>query len=534
MTSIKEQLSNYAQDAKQRNIEQLFASGTRIEELCLEVENCYFDFSKSQVSPQELELLKEFAHQQGVKEKITNMFSGKPINFTEDRSVLHVALRDYARDWLANGKDANDYKNIRAKASEFAAKIYNGELLSKSGKPFSAILHIGIGGSDLGPRFVYSALKALDNNGPELRFCSNVEPTDFIEATNGLNPSETLIVCVSKTFTTIETMTNFAIAREWLKSAISDDISSHLVAISSAPDKAVAINVPEDRIFGFDEWVGGRFSVWSTVGLSLEMALGHDIIAKFLAGAQAMDKHFGTSEPSKNIPFMAGLIGYWNHTYLGYTTRAVVPYAARLRLLPQFLQQLDMESNGKGVDINNNKISFSGPVLWGSEGTNAQHAYFQHLHQSPQITPVEFILIKDGGTKYNASNQLTLANALAQSEALLRGKSLDAVVAEMRQAGKSEAEINKIAPHRVFSGNRPSISIILPKLGAFELGLLLAFYEHRVLVEGAMWGINSFDQWGVELGKVIATAINKDLSGGDCTNRDLSTANLIKILSQPS
>lgn len=528
---MQNKLEQLAPDAKTRNIEELFNTGTRLEKLCLQFGEAYFDFSKSQLSETELDELIAFAKAKNVGERIKAMFNGDAINFTENRAVLHVALRNHERDWSAKGESATDYKDVMARASSFAQKVFNGSVKAKNGKPFSAILHIGIGGSDLGPRMAYEALKPLEPTGPILRFCANVEPTEFAQAVSGIDPETTLIVCVSKTFTTIETLTNFALAREWLQVAIGTDDKEHLVAISSAPDKAMQYGVLEDRIFGFDEWVGGRYSMWSTVGLSLEMSLGSDVAKALLDGAKAMDEHFETTDFAKNIPLLGGLIGYWNHTYLGYTTRAIIPYAARMKLLPQFLQQLDMESNGKGIDRNNNPIKVSGPVVWGAEGTNAQHAFFQHLHQSPQVTPVEFILIKDGGTQYTASNQLTLANALAQSEALMRGKSLEQVKEDMQKAGKNTQEIEKIAPHRIFTGNRPNISVILPKLGAYELGALIAFYEHRTFIEGLLWDINSFDQWGVELGKVIALEINDDLSNGASEKRDPSTANLIRILS---
>ena len=528
---MKNELEQMATIAKTRKIEELFKTGTRLDKLCLQFGECFFDFSKSQMSEDELVALIAYAKEKNLGDKIKAMFSGDAINTTENRAVLHVALRNHSRNWRAKGEDANDYKEVMKRASAFAQKVFDGSVKAKNGKPFSAILHIGIGGSDLGPRMVYEALRPIDATGPILRFCANVEPTEFAQAVAGIDPETTLIVCVSKTFTTIETLTNFALARDWLQAAIGTDDKEHLVAISSAPDKAMKYGIKEDRIFGFDEWVGGRYSVWSTVGLSLEMSLGSEIAKAFLDGAKAMDEHFETTDIAQNIPLLGGLIGYWNHTHLGYTTRAIIPYAARLKLLPQFLQQLDMESNGKGIDKNNNPIAISGPVVWGAEGTNAQHAFFQHLHQSPQITPVEFIIIKDGGTKYAASNQLTLANALAQSEALMRGKSLEMVKEDMRKAGKSDEEIEKIAPHRVFTGNRPNICVVLPKLGAYEIGALIAFYEHRTLVEGLLWDINSFDQWGVELGKVIALEINEDLTNGASEKRDPSTANLIKILS---
>lgn len=515
-----------------RSIEGLFENESqRFENFSKNIGGILFDFSKSQISQYEMEELAKYADECGVKEMRKKMFDGDAINFTENRSVLHVALRNKSRKWKTKGQDLDPAiaKNVE-NAENFAKKVFHGEYLAKNGKPFSAIIHIGIGGSDFGPRLVYDALRSFQSRGPIVRFCANVDPNDFAQATNGLDPHTTLIVCVSKTFTTIETMTNLALARSWLQSAIGEDDKQHLVAISSAPNLAIAAGFDANNIFGFEEWVGGRFSLWSTVGLSLNMSLGQEVVDKLHAGAALMDSHFENEDLLNNIPVIAGMLGYWNHSCLEFPTRTIIPYAQRLKLLPQFLQQLDMESNGKGVDKNNNQIWHSGPVVWGSEGTNAQHAFFQHLHQSPQITPLEFVVIIDDGLNFKSSTRLTIANALAQSEALMRGKSLEAVQSEMKSQGKSDEEITKIAPQRVFTGNRPSIMTILPRLGPYELGILLAFYEHRTFVEGILWNINSFDQWGVELGKVIAKEINDELENGSTENRDISTRNLINFI----
>ncbi len=518
--------------AKSQKIEALINSEPkRLSNFCKEIGDLVFDFSKSNISQSQLDMMIDFAKSKKVEEIRAKMFDGDAINLTENRAVLHFALRNPKREWNAKGAPQSEkMRQDMEIASSFAQKIYDGSIKTKYGAPFKNIIHIGIGGSDLGPRLVYEALKPFNHNGPQIRFCANIEPTEFRYAIDGLDPKETLVVCVSKTFTTIETLTNLNLAREWLQAGIGKDDMAHLVAISAAPDKAMAQGFAQDRIFGFEEWVGGRYSLWSSVGLSLEMAFGRKFMEELRDGARLMDEHFESAPIAENIPFLGGLIGYWNRAVLDYESRAIIPYAARLKLLPQFLQQLDMESNGKAVSRDGGDVKYSGPVVWGAEGTNAQHAFFQHLHQSPIVTPLEFILILDDGLEYDASRQLTLANALAQSEGLMRGKSLEAVSQEMRAKGASEEEIKNIAPHRVFSGNRPNIVTLLQKLDAFNFGALLAFYEHRCFVEGILFDINSYDQWGVELGKVIALEINQDIENGPSEKRDLATKNLIEII----
>lgn len=515
------------------SIEDLIKSeNQRIKKFTFSAAGLYFDFTKSNLSCANLEDLMTIADKKSLLSKRKKMFDGGTINFTENRAVMHFALRNLKRDWVANEVSVSEnIRRARADASAFANRIFDGSIKAKNGKTFSAILHIGIGGSDLGPRLIYEALRPIGKKDAiQIRFCANVEPTDFLLATEGLDPHTTLIVCVSKTFTTIETLTNFKLAREWLQAAIGADDKDHLVAISAAPEKAIPYGIDENRIFGFEDWVGGRYSLWSSVGLSLEMAFGKEVIDQLHLGAMHMDEHFETAPMTQNAPIFGGLMSYWYHSYLGYQSRAIIPYAARLRLLPQFLQQLDMESNGKTTGINGTPVKSSCPIVWGAEGTNAQHAFFQHLHQSPIVTPIEFVLIGDSQTPYDVSNRLTHANALAQAEALMRGKSLDAVIAHMKGQGKSSGEIGLIAPHRVFSGNRPSTTILLPKLDAYSFGAYLSYCEHKTFVEGVLWGINSFDQWGVELGKTIALEIDADIENGPSSRRDKSTAIIINKL----
>jgi glucose-6-phosphate isomerase len=488
----------------------------------------HFDFSRAQVSEADLDTLLAQADSAGIKDAITALFNGDPINVTEGRAVMHMALRQPTRDFYAKGEAiSDDVREGLAAATQFANDVRAGTVTASDGRPFKSVLHIGIGGSDLGPRLLYEALAPAGGSDIKLRFAANIEPGELAAALVDLDPRETLIACVSKTFTTTETLENLKAARTWLQAAIGPDDSAHLAAISAAPARTGALGFLPDRVFDFRDWVGGRFSLWSAVGLSTMIALGPDVIAQMHAGAAAMDNAFETTPFDKNPVVLAALIGWWNRNVLGFKSRAVIPYARRLRLLPQFLQQLEMESNGKTCGLDGQGVASSGPVVWGAEGTNAQHAFFQHLHQSPDVTPVEFVAIATDSEDAPVRTRMTLANALAQAEALTHGKTLEAVVATMSQAGATQTDIDAIAPHRVFSGNRPSSFILMKALSPYNLGAYLAFCEHRTFVEGTLWGVNSFDQWGVELGKVIATEIDQDLQNGPSAARDAASVAMI-------
>jgi glucose-6-phosphate isomerase len=488
----------------------------------------HFDFSRAQVSGADLDALLDHAEAAGLKADIAALFAGQAINVTEDRAVMHMALRNPSRDFHAKGEAiSSDVREGLAKATQFAGDVRAGTITASDGRPFKSILHIGIGGSDLGPRLVYEALAPTRGTDIALRFAANVEPGELAAALVGLDPRETLILCVSKTFTTLETLENLKAARAWLQAAIGPDDSEHLAAISAAPARTGALGFLPDRVFDFRDWVGGRYSLWSAVGLSTQIALGPDAIGDMHAGAAAMDHVFEVTPFAQNPVILAALIGWWNRSVIGLTSRAVIPYARRLRLLPQFLQQLEMESNGKTMGLGGHPVATSGPVVWGAEGTNAQHAFFQHLHQSPDVTPVEFIALATDNEDAPSRTRMTLANALAQAEALTHGKTSQAVVATMKASGADEAAIADIAPHRVFSGNRPSNFILMEALTPYNLGAFLAFCEHRTFVEGRLWGVNSFDQWGVELGKVIANEIDLDLQNGPSDARDSASVAMI-------
>jgi glucose-6-phosphate isomerase len=493
----------------------------RLSRFAHDVGGLHFDFSRGLLTGADLDALLAFANERDLKGAIASLFSGQAINVTENRAVLHMALRQPKREFASKGEPiSEDVRQGLANATQFANDVRAGVITAKDGRPFKSVLHIGIGGSDLGPRLVYEALAPTAGTDITLRFAANIEPGELAAALVGLDPRETLILCVSKTFTTLETLENLKAARAWLQAAIGPEDSAHLAAISAAPTRTGALGFLAERVFDFRDWVGGRFSLWSAVGLSTQIALGPDVIAHMHAGAAAMDNLFEATPFAQNPVILAGLIGYWNRTVLGLTSRAVIPYARRLRLLPQFLQQLEMESNGKSIGLDGDPVATSGPVVWGAEGTNAQHAFFQHLHQSPDVTPVEFIAIAKDSENAPERTRITLANALAQAEALTHGKTLEAVTATMIKAGASLGEIDAIARHRVFAGNRPSSFVLMDALSPYNLGAYLAFCEHRTFVEGKLWGVNSFDQWGVELGKVIATEIDADLQNGPSAARD--------------
>jgi glucose-6-phosphate isomerase len=493
-----------------------------------QLDGLHFDFSRALVSGADLDDLLEFAQSRDLTAAIAGLFAGDAINITEDRAVMHMALRQPNRTFFAKGEAiSGDVREGLKAATQFADDVRSGRVAALDGRRFKSILHIGIGGSDLGPRLVYEALAPTVGSEIALRFAANVEPGELAAALVGLDPRETLILCVSKTFTTLETLENLKAARVWLQAAIGSDDSQHLAAISAAPARTGALGFLPDRVFDFRDWVGGRYSLWSAVGLSTQISLGTDVIAHMHAGAAAMDDVFETAPLAQNPIVLAALIGWWNRSVLGLSSRAVIPYARRLRLLPQFLQQLEMESNGKTMGVDGQAVTTSGPVVWGAEGTNAQHAFFQHLHQSPDVTPVEFVAIATDNEHAPERTRMTLANALAQAEALTQGKTLDTVIATMRERGANEATIAEIAPHRVFTGNRPSSFILMDALTPHNLGAYLAFCEHRTFVEGKLWGVNSFDQWGVELGKVIAVEIDQDLQDGPSAARDAASVAMI-------
>ncbi len=507
----------------------------RFDRLSLRLDDLLVDFSKCAVTPRTIELLAGLARIAGVEERRDAMFAGERINATEDRAVLHVALRNLSdTPMMVAGSDVMPgVRDVLAAMERFASSLRSGAMLGATRKKFRDVVNIGIGGSDLGPAMATQALSPYQD-GPRVHFVSNVDGAHIADTLKGLNPATTFFIVASKTFTTVETMTNAATARRWVETLLGPEaVAKHFAAVSTALDKVAEFGIPEDRIFGFWDWVGGRYSLWSAIGLPIMIAVGPASFRQLLAGAQAMDDHFRSAQLGSNIPALMGMVGFWHRVVCGWPSRAVIPYDQRLARLPAYLQQLDMESNGKRVRLDGSEVTVpTGPVVWGEPGTNGQHAFFQLLHQGTDVVPVEFIVAADAQEpELGHHHDLLLANCLAQSEALLKGRTLEEARAQLTEKGLPEAEVERLAPHRVFPGNRPSTTIVHRSLDPFTLGRLVALYEHRVFVEAALFGINAFDQWGVELGKELATGLLDVVQGKrDTTGRDASTAGLVAHL----
>ena len=523
-------LSEAAEVARGRRIASLFdAEPDRLKRLTLSAAGLELDLSKHPWSLADLDTLLALADASHVEAARTRLFAGEVVNASEGRPALHMALRaPQGADFRADGVPvSSDVETTRGAMSAFADAVRGSAKKGCTGLPFRTIVHIGIGGSDLGPRLIWEALKPLDPQ-IDLRFVANVDPAELAQALTGLDPAETMVVTVSKTFTTLETLTNAEAARSWLRATLGTASDSHLVAVSAAPDKAQAFGVPADQVFGFWDWVGGRYSIWSSVGLSCAVALGYDVFARMLAGAHVMDEHFRSAPAATNAPILLALAHVFNRNGLGRPIRAVVPYAQRLRLFAAFLQQLEMESNGKRVTATGQPVPHSTATsVFGDAGTNGQHAFFQLLHQGTDVVPVDILAVAHGSEGDPTTQTKLLANAVAQAEALLVGRSEADVRAELTAAGKPAAEIDALAPQRTFPGDRPSSFILLEQLDPERMGALVALYEHKTFVEGVLWGINSFDQWGVELGKTLATRVLAELEGGPAGGHDASTAALI-------
>ena len=495
------------------------------------------DFSKCAVNDETLALLGELAKAAGVETQRDRMFAGAAINTTEGRAVLHTALRAAAEaDIRVDGENVVPQVHAVLDAmGAFSDGLRDGSISGATGKVFTDVVNIGIGGSDLGPVMATLAL-APYHDGPRLHFVSNVDGAHIADTLEGLDPETTLVIVASKTFTTIETMTNAATARDFIVSKLGEAaVAQHFAALSTALDKVAKFGLDETRVFGFWDWVGGRYSLWSAIGLPLMIAIGRQNFADFLAGARAMDEHFKSAPIAQNLPMLLGLLGIWHRLVCGYPSRAIIPYDQRLSRFPAYLQQLDMESNGKSVGLDGKPLTTaSGPTVWGEPGTNGQHAFFQLLHQGTDVIPVEFMIAANGHEPHlKHQHQLLIANCLAQSEALMRGRTTEEARAQLLAGGASEADADRLAPHKTFPGNRPTITFVYDKLTPFALGRLIALYEHRVFVEAQIFGINAFDQWGVELGKELATGllpVVKGESNGD--GHDSSTLKLAETILQ--
>ncbi len=519
-----------------RPILDLFHHDTeRAQKFSIHADGLYFDYSKTNIDDAARTALFDLIEKSGVLKKRSEMFSGEKINDTEGRAVLHTALRHQSDEpVVVDGHDVMPEVRATLKRMEtFCDEIRSGVRTGASGEKFTDIVNIGIGGSDLGPVMAYEALKPFVD-GPHCHFVSNIDGAHIHDILNALNPKTTLVIVASKTFTTIETMTNATFARDWLLTGVEqNDLSKHLAAVSTADDKTAEFGITPDMVFGFEDWVGGRYSMWGPIGLSVMLAIGPQNFHAFLSGACAMDEHFVSAETSENLPILLALVGIWHNQICGYSTRAVLPYEQRLLRLPAYLQQLEMESNGKSVAVDGQSLPYhSGPVVWGEPGTNGQHAFYQLIHQGTRVIPCEFMVGKYGHED-NLSNQheILVSNCLAQSEALMKGRSFEEARNLMVAKGFEGDELERQARHRVFPGNRPSTTLVYDKLTPYVLGQIVALYEHRVFVEGVILGINSYDQWGVELGKELAVALQPVLSGEqDGAGKDASTLALVALL----
>lgn len=522
-----------------RLITPLFAADPRrAEKFSASFEDMHLDFSKTSISPEAMRGLFDLARAAKVEDFIARLFAGEPVNMTEHRSAMHMALRSLPdagfRAVTPDGgwEDASAVAaKERAHMEKFVRAVHAGEIVAADGKPFTDVLNIGIGGSDLGPRMVSMALTFVHGAKINPHFLSNVDGHAFAQLSRELDPARTLVLVASKTFTTLETMTNGHAARDWIAAALGEDaVSHHFAALSTNMKETEKFGIPADRVFGFRDWVGGRYSVWSAIGLSVALAAGWDAFEQFLAGGRAMDGHFRNTPLEQNLPVLMALAGIWNLDVLGSATLCILAYDARLARFPAYLQQLEMESNGKSVRLAGDQVTHQTcPVVFGEPGTDAQHSFMQLVHQGPAHVPVDFILAAEADHDRPEAHRILAANVFAQAEALLAGKSLDEVTAEMKKAGADEATIKRVAPHRVFEGQRPSTTVLYKKLDAYSLGRLIVLYEHKVAVQGAIWGINSYDQWGVELGKKLAQAIIPSLEPkADLGQHDGSTTSLMK------
>jgi glucose-6-phosphate isomerase len=529
-------LRRLAHLAPRATLREMFGSDPeRAGRFALDVGALHVDYSKNLVTVDTMAGLFDLARTTGVEALRDRMFAGEPINSTENRAVLHVALRNRsARPVLAGGRDVMpDVHAALAHIRAFSGQVRDGSWLGYSGRRITDVVNIGIGGSDLGPAMVTRALAAYAREGPRVHFVSNVDGTHLSETLRPLDPATTLFTVASKTFTTQETMVNARSAREWFLAHAADAsaVAKHFVAISTNTAEATAFGIAPENLFVFWDWVGGRYSLWSSIGLPIALAIGYSGFEQILEGAHEMDEHFRTAAVEHNLPIVLGLLGVWYSSVLGAQTHAVLPYEQYLHRLPAYLQQLDMESNGKRVDREGRAVeSDTAPIVWGEPGTNGQHAFFQLIHQGTRLVPCDFLAGSESDDPLRDHHRLLLANCFAQTEALMRGKTADEVREELTRQGHEGEALERLIPHKVFPGNRPSTTILYRKLDPRTLGMLLAMYEHKVFTMGAVWGINSFDQWGVELGKQLAGAVADDLSSPDAaTGHDGSTNRLIDL-----
>lgn len=532
-TKSYQYLSDHLIDISEKHLKDLFAEDpARFEKFSIQFNDILVDYSKNRITDKTMALLIQLANECGLKDAINAMFSGEAINETEGRAVLHTALRNQSNSpVMVDGKDVMvDINEVLNKMEAFTGSVISGAWKGYTGKAITDVVNIGIGGSDLGPVMVTEALKAYKNH-LNLHFVSNVDGTHIAETLKEVNPETTLFLIASKTFTTQETMANAHSARNWfLESGASEaDVAKHFAALSTNSKAVEAFGIDTNNMFGFWDWVGGRYSLWSAIGTSIALGIGFQNFKALLSGAHAMDKHFQETEFEQNIPVILALLGIWYNNFFEAESHAILPYDQYMHRFAAYFQQGDMESNGKYVDRNGNAVSYeTGPIIWGEPGTNGQHAFYQLIHQGTKMIPCDFIAPAQSHNPIGDHHNLLLSNFFAQTEALMNGKTEDEVTAELKAAGKSDEEIAQLASFKVFLGNRPTNSILVKKITPETLGAMIAMYEHKIFVQGIIWNVFSFDQWGVELGKQLANKILPELKDNQAVaSHDSSTNGLI-------
>ncbi|MBK1694829.1 glucose-6-phosphate isomerase [Chromatium weissei] len=532
-------LQRHWDELRTARITDLFAADAkRASAMRLTVAGLYLDYSKNLVTPETLKLLLALAETADLPSWTQRMFNGEAINNTENRAVLHIALRNRSnRPILVNGTNVMPLINtVLARMEQFVDRVRTGDWRGHTGRRITDVVNIGIGGSNLGPKMVCAALAPYQRDDLRLHFVSNVDGTHLVETLARLNPETTLFIVASKTFTTQETMTNATSARSWLLAALGDQtaVARHFVAVSTNAERVTKFGIDTSNMFGFWDWVGGRYSLWSAIGLPIALAVGFDRFIELLEGAHAMDEHFRTAPLAENMPVLLGLIGVWYANFAEARTHAVLPYDQSLRYFAAYLQQGDMESNGKRVTRDGVAVEYStGPVVWGEPGTDGQHAFYQLIHQGTQLIPADFIGAVHSHNELGDHHSKFMANFFAQTEALMRGRTEAEALTELRTNGMPEEQALALAPHRTFPGNRPTNSILMERLTPRTLGALIALYEHRIFTQGIIWNVNSFDQWGVELGKQLASVILDEIQFGKITaNHDPSTRTLLDYFIQ--
>ncbi len=535
-TSAWKELVKHQNEMKTVRMKDLFAKDPkRFDKMSIKFDDILFDYSKNIINDETFEKLLQLTEDCKVQEAMKAMFDGEKINQTEDRSVLHTALRSFSeKPFVVDGEDiTKEVRETRQKMKSFCAKIHSGEWKGYSGKKIKNIVNIGIGGSDLGPVMVTEALKPYWIEGIHAYFVSNVDGTQIVETLKDLNPEETLFTIASKTFTTQETMTNAHTARDWFLNSAKDEkyVAKHFVALSTNEKGVKDFGIAPENMFVFWDWVGGRYSLWSSIGLSIALTIGYDNFEKMLKGAESTDQHFKNTDFKKNIPVVMALVGIWYTNFFGSETEAIFPYDQYMHRFPAYFQQGNMESNGKHTDRNGKDVTYStGPVVWGEPGTNGQHAFYQLIHQGTHLIPCDFIAPAISHNPIGEHHPILLSNFFAQTEALMNGKSADEVANELKDKKMEKSEIDKLVPFKVFTGNKPTNSFLLKEITPFSLGALTALYEHKIFVQGVIWNIFSFDQWGVELGKQLAQKVLPQLQNNEpVESHDSSTNGLINV-----